>query len=294
MKYFRIFYKFIVFLSISLTFILFAFCGAIFCLGRSHLCRRYWYWLVPVFSHPLLFLIGVRVNIQKEEYLKAQKKENTNKRKNFYVICNHLGYLDILVVLRFIPSLFITSFETKSIFFLGSLATFGGSLFVNRLHPHHMIKDLEKTRQILKKGYNVTLFPEATSYNGEKLLPFKASLLKAIEKSDVFFLPLCINYCSLGGKPFQLKNRDAVCWYGDMSFLPSIFRLFSLSRVEVDLKILEPISPFQEQGGEVYQDRKAMAEKLYKSIEQHFNPILLPEKSPKVSSEASPNVSPEV
>ena len=272
LKYFRIFYKFVFFLFFSLTFLVFAVCGALLCLGRLVLCRRYWYWLVPVFSRPLLFLLGVRVRINGEAYLKAALKSKEG-RKNFYIISNHLGYLDILVILQFTPSLFITSFETKSIFFLGSLATFGGSLFINRLHPHNMLADLKQTCQILKKGYNVTLFPEGTSHNGEKILPFKSSLLKAIEKSDVSFLPLCINYNSLGGRPFLLENRDAVCWYGDMTFLPSIVQLFSLSRLEVELKVLEPISPLQGES-KSYQDRKIMAKRLHKSIERHFKPVL--------------------
>ena len=270
LKNFRILYKTFVFAFISLTFLGVAFCGGVLCFWRPHLCRPFWYRLVPIFAHPLLFFLGIKVKINEEEYLKTEG-EKTLRKKNFYVICNHLGYIDILVLFKLMPSLFITSFEVKSLFFLGSLANLGGSFFVNRRNPHHMVKDLEDLRQTLKAGYNVVLFPEATSHNGERLLPFKSSLLRAIEKSGVSFLPLCINYRFLDGEPFQLKNRDKVCWYGDMTFLPSIVRLFSLSRLEVEIKILRPISPFCEEKGE-YDDRKVMAEKLYKAIECHFIP----------------------
>ena len=263
--FFRIFYKTCVLLFISLTFLITAFCGGVLCLWRPYLCRPYWYWLLPLFARPLLFLLGVRVKID-------QQKAFNKKNKNFYIVSNHLGYLDILVILQWAPSLFITSFEAKSLFFLGELATLGGSLFVDRRNHQNMIKDLENTRQVLKRGYNITLFPEATSHNGEKLLPFKSSLLQAIEKSNVSFLPLCINYRSLDGESFQLKNRDKICWYGDMSFLPSIIRLFSFSRCHVELKVLEPISPFHDEKDE-YQDRKALAKNLHKVIEQHFIPV---------------------
>ena len=163
------------------------------------------------------------------------------RKKNFLVVSNHMSYIDILVLSSIQPCVFVTSVDLGEQFFLGPMAEMGGSIFVERRHRGHINRDINVMAETLKAGYNVVIYPEGTSSNGERVLPFKKSLLMSAVHAGVDILPLTLKYVEVDGEPFSEKNRDRICWYGDMPFFPHFLGLMNLRSVRAQLHFHEPI-----------------------------------------------------
>ena len=98
--------------------------------------------------------------------------------RNYFMVCNHMSYLDILILSTVRPAVFVTSVEMEKTFFLGDMAKLGGSFFVDRVNRRKMKAEVQALVDLLEQGFNVFIFPEGTSTNGEGVLPFKKSLFR--------------------------------------------------------------------------------------------------------------------
>jgi len=162
----------------------------------------------------------------------------------------------------------VTSLEMRETPFLGLLTDFGGCLYVDRKNRSNIHKELEEMIYFLKSGYQVVLYPEATSGNAEQILPFKRTLLSAAALAEVPIQPVVFNVMKVNGEPFSLKWRDYVCWYGDMPFMNSVLRLFSLKEIQVELIFLPQYKP------SAWDTRQQVAETLHQQISEKFKPVL--------------------
>ena len=161
--------------------------------------------------------------------------------RNHLLVSNHLSYLDILCLSSVWPCMFVTSVDMGEVFFLGTMAELGGSLFIERRHRGQIGRDLNALSGALRQGFDVVIYPEGTSGNGETVLPFKKSLLMSAVEAGVDLQPLTIKYTEIDGEPFSEKNRDKVCWYGDMTFAPHFAGLLTMKSARVTIEFLEPI-----------------------------------------------------
>jgi 1-acyl-sn-glycerol-3-phosphate acyltransferase len=197
--------------------------------------------VISITSRVGLKIIGIEVekNIQQEVM-----------RKNYLIVCNHLSYIDVLVISSLYPSCFITSKEMKETPFLGQICLLGGCLFVDRKNRKNIHNEVKEISTALQKGLNVAIFPEATSTNGESVLRFKRPLFQAAIDSESSILPMCLNYKTLDSKQISLKNRDIIFWYDEMTFFSHAIKLFSHKKLLVELKVLPSFkaSDFPEKG----------------------------------------------
>lgn len=185
---------------------------------------------------------------------------------NFLYVGNHMGFVDIFVLASKIPAMFITSQEMRETPLLGSLCEMGGCVFVERRSRTQIVNELGTLKQALEQGFNVVLYPEATSTNGEAVLPFKKTLMMAGPQSNRPIQPGCINFTEINGEDFNLDNRDAVCWYGDMTFVEAIWGSLTTSSIKVQLEFLEPMYEAPDA------DRGHVAIKAHSLISAHFKP----------------------
>ena len=206
-----------------------------------------------------LKIIGVKVDL---------KILNNNLNDHFLIVCNHLSYLDVLIISQFIPSSFVTSKEMKRTPFLGQLCSLGGCLFVDRQNRKNISDEVQELTRALKNGLNVTIFPEATSTNGQCLIRFRRPLFQAAINSKSKVLPLVLNYKTIDGENISLKNRDIVCWYDDMTFLSHAIKLFAKKKVEVELMVLPAIDSTE------FYEKSILAEKTFEVISHHYIKII--------------------
>ena len=160
---------------------------------------------------------------------------------NFLFVGNHMSYLDVLIMASRLPSVFVTSVDMGEAPILGDLAELGGSIFVERRDRSRIDRDLSAMTEALQEGFNVVIYPEGTSTDGQRVLPFKKSLLMSAVESGRDIQPFCLRYTEIDGKPFDSDNADRVCWYGTMDFAPHFFALHGLKSVRAELRFLEPI-----------------------------------------------------
>lgn len=191
------------------------------------------------------------------------------KNRNYLFVSNHMSYLDVLIFSATVPSVFVTSVDMGQVFFLGTLAEMGGSIFVERRSRHRVDQDLSNMTNTLRNGFNIVIYPEGTSTDGQKLLPFKKSLLMSAVDSEREIVPVALKYMSVDGEPFGKANADKVCWYGDMTFADHFLGLLKHREVKVQLQFLDPISSKPE-GLPGERIRTELAEKSWHAIQAAY------------------------
>lgn len=169
------------------------------------------------------------------------------------LVCNHLSYLDILVLSALTPAVFVAKREVKSWPVLGCFAALAGTIFVDRQRRTQTGKTAEQIKAVLDRGALVVLFPEGTSSDGKTVLPFKTSLLKPATKAT---RPL-----SAGVLQYEIEDGDAgeeICYWKDMTFLPHLLNLLTKKRIlaRVGLSQVDRITTC----------RKAMARQLHSEV----------------------------
>lgn len=199
--------------------------------------------------------------------------------KHFLLVGNHLGFLDILVTASVQPTLFITSVEMRETPLLGTLCEMGGCLFVERRSRANILNEMGEIREALQQGFSVALYPEGTSGNGEKVLPFKKTMLMAAAGTGVPIKVMVINYRKINDQPMSDIWRNYVCWYGDMTFGSALWRLLCLESIDVDLSFHEEVVVHSEE------ERQAIAARVQHLVETHYDPIPFPRETSGMEAE---------
>ena len=185
-----------------------------------------------IFFKGLVKIFGIKVNI----------KGKQSKKKVLFV-SNHISYLDILVLGSSVHGLFVAKSEIDSWPFINKMCALGRTIFVNRNDLIKVKGQMNQITNTLKCGYSVILFPEGTSSDGSKVLPFKSSLLGVIEDnvSEEFYLqPISISYSKLDGIPLEIKFRPFFAWFGNMDLLSHAWKFLGLGFSEVNVNFHEP------------------------------------------------------
>lgn len=212
--------------------------------------------ITSIGSKIALRIFGISVSIK-------NKPADKSALEKVLVVSNHLSYLDILCISSVFPSLYITSVEVQRTFFLGLLARLGGSLFVERRSKSLLLKEIDRIANVLKDGLSITLFPEGTSSNGEKVLPFKSALFSTAEKAGVKVQPVCIKYTQINKGPVTAENRDLAFYYGDIEFFPHLIKLFFVKHISVEITFIEPTDNLQ-------LDRKDLVNQMFTAISETY------------------------
>lgn len=138
------------------------------------------------------------------------------------VVSNHLSYLDILAYSALVPCVFVAKKEVATWPILGLFARMAGTIFVDRTQRLKVGEANLQIAEALRTGIVVILFAEGTSSDGRTVLPFRSSLLEPAASSRCPLTPAAIGYTLDDG-----SVADEVCYWGDMTLLPHLLRLFT-------------------------------------------------------------------
>ncbi|MES2964336.1 MAG: lysophospholipid acyltransferase family protein [Bdellovibrionota bacterium] len=186
------------------------------------------------------------------------------KSNNYLMVGNHMSYMDVLVLASAQPALFVTSEDMGELPVLGHITKMAGCIFVERRNRSKVDRDLHQMTEALKQGFDVMIYPEGTSTNGQQVLPFKKSLLMAAVEAGKDIQPICLKYTEIDGEPFGPHNADKICWYGDMTFAPHFLQVMNLKSVKAELHFLDPIKVTKDS------TRSELAEQAYRSINDEY------------------------
>ncbi len=132
------------------------------------------------------------------------------------VVANHSSWLDIFALNARKRIYFVSKSEVASWPGIGWLARSTGTVFINRA-PKEARAQKELFEQRLLAGHKLLFFPEGTSTDSIRVLPFKSTLFAAFFtpqlQNDMHIQPVSVMY-------HAPKDEDArfYGWWGDMSF----------------------------------------------------------------------------
>ncbi|MBZ0325520.1 MAG: 1-acyl-sn-glycerol-3-phosphate acyltransferase [Alphaproteobacteria bacterium] len=180
---------------------------------------------IPVVYHRACRrILGVRVRVR-----------GTRARKPPVLFAsNHASYLDIMILASLIPGSFVSKAEVGDWPFFGLLAKLQRTVFISRRREDAQ-SDRDNIRGRLAAGDNLILFPEGTSSDGNRVLPFKSALFAVADAggADLRIQPVSITYVHLRGMPMGRHWRPFFAWYGDMEMAPHIWTLAGLGPMTV-------------------------------------------------------------
>jgi 1-acyl-sn-glycerol-3-phosphate acyltransferase len=159
-------------------------------------------------------------------------------------VSNHTSYIDITVLGALIPGSFVAKTEVAKWPLYGWLAKLQRTVFVDRKrNTSHLQRD--QLQQRLAAGDNLILFPEGTSNDGNRVLPFRSALLSVAEASSaeapLVIQPVSVAYVGLNGIPMGHGLRPLVAWYGDMTLGPHLWQFSRLGKVTVVVEFHPPV-----------------------------------------------------
>ena len=208
--------------------------------------------IISRLSRSFTFLVRAILNIK----VTVVGEDGQLESGGLVIICNHVSYVDGIVLGSMFPIVFVSKREVKHWPIIGPWKTLCGTIFINRQRKDLVAALVKEMSQKLKQEANIFLFPEGTSTNGERILPFQTAPLAAPLRNRSIIVPVTLAYKSIDDEPVTVANRDLLYWYGDMEFVPHFWKLLSLRSIEVIVTIQPKIECSQ------YKDNSAGRKKL--------------------------------
>jgi 1-acyl-sn-glycerol-3-phosphate acyltransferase len=178
-------------------------------------------------------------------------------------VANHASYLDIPILSALIPSAFAAKAEVNSWPLIGFLARLQNTIFIER-RAMRAEQQRGLLRDQLARRQNLVIFPEGTSTDGLKVLPFKSSLFAIAEEglADIGLMvqPVSIACTGLDGMPITRGWRPFYAWYGDMTLAPHLWNVLKLGHFTIDVIFHPPVQP------QAFADRKALAQYCHQQV----------------------------
>ena len=163
------------------------------------------------------------------------------------MVANHTSWADIVIFSAATPLSFVAKAEVGRWPFFGTLARLQRTVFVERERRAATGEVRDTIRDRLLTGDALLLFPEGTSHDGNRVLPFKSALLGAAEArlangAHVKVQPVSAAFTSLHGMPMGRENRPLFAWYGDMEMVPHLWEALQAGPLDVVVQFHEPLS----------------------------------------------------
>ncbi len=168
------------------------------------------------------------------------------------LVANHASWLDIVALQRATRGFFVSKAEVADWPGIGLIGRAIGTVFIER-RATEARRQNAVIRDRLSRGDRLFLFPEGTSTDGGRVLPFKSSLFEAFFEPDLrglaWIQPVSIAYRPRAGLPAAFYG-----WWGDMDFGAHLIAVLARSRGGVVETIFHPPLSVAD-----FADRKALA-----------------------------------
>jgi 1-acyl-sn-glycerol-3-phosphate acyltransferase len=160
------------------------------------------------------------------------------------VVSNHLSYLDILLYSSVQPFVMVAKTEVRGWPLLGWLTAQAGTVYVERGGGPRTYPGVNAAMaEAYRTGLPVLFFPEGTTTDGAGVLPFRRGLFHSVLNNGVALRTSAVRYAleehRLNGEATVGKD---VCWWGDMTFGPHMFRLLGLRGLRAQIRFGDEVT----------------------------------------------------
>jgi 1-acyl-sn-glycerol-3-phosphate acyltransferase len=168
------------------------------------------------------------------------------------IVSNHLSYLDILFYAAVMPCIFVSKSEVLSWPVFGLLARCGGTIFVRRDRAASVDEVSSRMHEALAAGIPIVLFPEGTSTDGSKVLPFYTALFEPAVQLGAPISSAAIAYT------LDDAIEADLCYYGHITFFPHLLNTLGQKGINGRIQI--------EPGGTAFENRKIAARQTWERV----------------------------
>jgi lyso-ornithine lipid O-acyltransferase len=141
------------------------------------------------------------------------------------IVANHVSWLDIFALNAPAPLYFVAKSEVGGWPGIGWLARATGTVFIRR-DPREAQAQRLLFEARLRAGHRLCFFPEGTSTDGRRVLPFKPTLFAAFYAHGLAEIlqvqPVTLHYVAPRGQDPRFYG-----WWGDMGFGAHLLRVLS-------------------------------------------------------------------
>ena len=144
------------------------------------------------------------------------------------VVANHGSWLDIFTLNATKRVYFVSKSEVANWPGIGWLARATGTVFINR-DPREAKEQKEIFEARLLAGHKLLFFPEGTSTDARRVIPFKSTLFEAFFteglRHEMHIQPVTVVYKAPKGEDPRFYG-----WWGDMDFAPHLVKVLGSKR----------------------------------------------------------------
>ena len=152
------------------------------------------------------------------------------------LVMNHVSWLDIQLVHSLRAARFVAKAEIARWPVLGYLTARSGALFIER-GRRHAVRDVNhRAADLLRGGEMIGMFPEGTTGDGRRLLPFHANLIEPAIDAAVPIVVAGIRYREVGGGPTMATD-----YVGDTTLMQSLLRIARHGPLVAELTLIEAL-----------------------------------------------------
>jgi len=205
-------------------------------------------WITQFVCITSLMTLGIRV-----------RRQGRPMTERGAIVANHGSWLDIYTLNACARIYFVSKAEVAKWPGIGWLARATGTVFINRRGGEARAQQ-SLFEQRLRAGHHLLFFPEGTSTDGQRIIPFKSTLFAAFFAPDLKDIlsvqPVTVVYRAPPGMDPRFHG-----WWGGMSFGPHLKQMLAApGGGSVDIIFHDPISVAQ--AG----DRKRLATKAEAAV----------------------------
>ncbi len=153
------------------------------------------------------------------------------------IVANHVSWLDIHVLHSLLASRFVSKAEVRDWPLIGWMAARAGTVYLERGRKSDARRVNEEMARLLREGACLALFPEGTTTDGTRLLPFYPSLLQPAVAAGARVWPAAIRYRHTDG-----RINLAAAYHDDTSLWQSLRRILAQDEILAEVTFLPPIA----------------------------------------------------
>ena len=181
-------------------------------------------------------------------------------RRSVVFVSNHSSWLDIPILGSVLYARFVSKDDVASWPVVGTVARLGRTVFVSR-HRARTRAERDELQRRLRAGDNLILFPEGTTSDGTRVLPFRSAFLSvALGEDPPLVQPVSLVYDRLAGLPVGRAAREIFAYHGDTSIGEHFWRLSQWRGLRASLLLHPPLDPRD------FPDRKALAHAVWLTV----------------------------
>lgn len=170
------------------------------------------------------------------------------------LVANHVSFIDIFVIDAILPSTFVAKSDVAAWPLIGWLCRRTDTVFIERGSRKAAHRTRQQMLTALGAGRRLAIFPEGTTTDGGRLLPFHAALFQSAIDAAVPLHALALSYRGRDGAP-----STAPAYTGDISLMSCLLSVLEAGGLVAQVALAASFTP-------PLADRRHLAHRAHQAV----------------------------